>query len=355
VEKIYVDLKERSYFIYFEDDFEYLSRLLEERTDWKKFLIVTDSNVDKEYAASIEQILTNAGKQCCKFVFNAGEQSKCLKTISDIYRVCIDNRLDRNSVIIALGGGVTGDMAGFAAATYMRGIRFIQVPTSLLAQVDSSVGGKVGVDFQGTKNIIGAFHQPAFVYINISTLKTLPKREFVSGMAEVIKHAVIYDSAFFDYLEQNMDQILSLDLRTLRYVIKRNCEIKSSIVQQDEKEQGLRAILNFGHTIGHAIESVYNFQFLHGECVSLGMVAVGRLACNMDIFSAEDHDRMTALLKKVGLPVKLENVDVEAVYNEMLKDKKQRDNQLKFILPVEIGKVIQSTEITKDMIFDVLK
>jgi len=354
VERIYLDFKERSYPIYFENSFEYLQVLLKQKTKWSKVLIVTDSNVDKQYSDEILKIVADTGKQTNKFVFQAGEQSKCLKTISDIYEAAMNNRLDRNSLMIALGGGVTGDMAGFAAATYMRGIDFIQVPTSLLAQVDSSVGGKVGVDFNGTKNIIGAFHQPVFVYINLHTLKTLPKREFLSGMAEVVKHAVIFDRDFFGYLEDNKDKILSLDESTLQYVVRKNCEIKSQVVQQDEKEHGLRAILNFGHTIGHAVESVRNFELLHGECVSLGMAAAGLIAYNMGIFPMADYERMVHLLNDIGLPTRIYGMEPDIVYEEMLKDKKQMNNLLKFILPVKIGEVIQTAEVTKELIFKVL-
>lgn len=355
VESIFLDFKERSYPIYFRHDFKDLLNVLNKKKVWSNILVVTDSNVNDQYGQEIQNLISNAGKQVSTFVFQAGEQSKTLQAISDIYTMCINNRLDRNSLIIALGGGVTGDMAGFAAATYMRGIQFVQVPTSLLAQVDSSVGGKVGVDFQGTKNIIGAFHQPALVYINVSTLKTLPRREFIAGMAEVIKHGVIYDGDFFSFLESNIDKILSLDSPTLQYVIRTNCEIKAQVVQQDETEQGLRAILNFGHTVGHAIESVLNFELLHGECVSLGMVAAGRIAHHMGIFSLQDYERMVQLLQRVGLPTKLELVNPERIYDEMLKDKKKTDHLLKFILPVGIGEVIQSTIVTKEMIFDVLK
>ena len=262
--------------------------------------------------------------------------------------------MDRASAIIALGGGVTGDIAGFAAASYMRGIRFIQVPTSLLAQVDSSVGGKVGVDYKGSKNIIGAFHQPFFVYINLNTLQTLPKREFISGLAEVIKHGVIYDKAFFDYLEQNIEKVLNQDIETLKYVVRKNCAIKAQVVQQDEKEHGLRAILNFGHTIGHSIESVLLFSLLHGECVSVGMNAAAYIAARKNLLGQGDFDRMIKLLQRAGLPIQVNDIDVNRVYNEMLRDKKQVKNKLKFILPTSIGQVIQTTEVTKEDIFGAL-
>ena len=351
-----VDLKEKdkSYPIIFEESFAGLPQMLKEKNISSKLLIVTDSNVNMHYGDQMQKLLADHGFEAYKFVFQAGEQQKTLETISSIYDACLEYRLDRASAIIALGGGVTGDIAGFAAASYMRGIRFIQVPTSLLAQVDSSVGGKVGVDYKGSKNIIGAFHQPFFVYINLNTLQTLPKREFISGLAEVIKHGVIYDKAFFDYLEQNIEKVLNQDIETLKYVVRKNCAIKAQVVQQDEKEHGLRAILNFGHTIGHGIESVLQFSLLHGECVSVGMNAAAYIAARKNLLSQGDFDRVIKLLQCAGLPIQVNDIDVNRVYNEMLRDKKQVKNKLKFILPTSIGQVIQTTEVTKEDIFGAL-
>lgn len=355
VEKIVLDFKERSYPIYFEEDFFKLPGILKEKNFSSKVLIITDTNVDNHYGEQLQHLLSGQGFICNKFVFQAGEQNKNLDTISLIYDECLKHRLDRKSVIIALGGGVTGDIAGFAASTFMRGIKFVQVPTSLLAQVDSSVGGKVGVDYQGSKNIIGSFYQPSLVYMNLKVLQTLPKREFISGMAEVIKHAVIYDYDFFEYLEQNIDSILKLDTNTLKYVVWKNCIIKSQVVQQDETEQELRAILNFGHTIGHALESVLDFSLLHGECVSVGMAAAAFIAYSNNLLAYNDYERILSLLQRFGLPVKVKDIDCNEVYEEMLRDKKQEKNKLKFILPVRIGRVIQTTEVTKENIFSALE
>jgi 3-dehydroquinate synthase len=355
LEDLLLDFKERSYSIVFRDSFLDLPKILTAQKLSSKFLIITDTNVDFYYGEQIKEFFSDNNCTLYKFVFEAGEKSKNLNTISQIYDQCIEHRLDRSSAILALGGGVVGDIAGFAASTYMRGIPFIQIPTSLLAQVDSSVGGKVGVDFKGSKNLIGAFYQPALVYMNLKCLRTLPKREYIAGLAEVIKHGIIYDMEFFSYLENNVESILSQDFDILKYLVKKNCMIKADVVQQDEKELGLRAILNFGHTIGHAIESIMDFSLLHGECVSIGMVAASYIACRKKLLSEKHFSRIVGLVHKIGLPTKIKNIDFEKVYGEMLKDKKQKRNVLKFILPVKIGKVIQTTVVTKEDIFEALE
>ncbi len=349
-----VSIKENAseYQIVFKNSFGELPEMIKSVTHANKVLIVTDSNVGKFYGNEIQTLLTEAGFEAFKYSFEAGEHSKNLNTVSLIYDACLEHKLDRGSAIIALGGGVVGDMAGFAAASYMRGISFIQVPTSLLAQVDSSVGGKVGVDYNNTKNIIGAFHQPILVYINISSLATLPRREFISGLAEVIKHGIIYDCDFFEYLENNIDNILCLDDEVLRHIIYKNCYIKSQVVEQDEREQGLRAILNFGHTIGHAIESVKNFTMLHGECVSIGINAACYMAVRTNLLSKDDMNRIIKLLELVGLPVYVDNINIDLVYEELLKDKKRTSSKIKFIIPTRIGKVIQTTKIDKKTIYE---
>ncbi len=350
-----IQSEERSYPIVFEEKFSALPKLINGKMKLSKILIVTDSNVDELYGDEVQNLLTTSGFEVHKFVFEAGEKQKHLDTISDIYNACLENRLDRGSAILALGGGVTGDIAGFAAASYMRGIHFIQVPTTLLAQSDSSVGGKVGVDYKGTKNIVGAFHQPMLVYMNLSTLNTLPKREYTAGLAEVVKHGIIYDQSFFEYIEQNIDHILNLDIGILKYLVRKNCYIKSQVVEQDEKEQGLRAILNFGHTIGHGIESVFDFSLLHGECVAIGMNAATYIALEKKMINDIEYERVISLIKRTGLPVQVKNIDSDRVYEEMLKDKKKVKNDIKFILPTTIGNVIQTTEVNKNEIYDALQ
>lgn len=344
-----VNLGERSYQIHISPSFENLSEILVPYKQ-SKVLVVTDSNVDGLYSNLCIEQIEKAGLQAFKFVFPAGEESKNLKTVSDIYKYCKENKFERKDIIIALGGGVAGDMAGFAAATYLRGIDFIQVPTSVIAQCDSSVGGKVGVDFEGSKNIIGAFHQPKTVYININTLKTLPEREFISGLAEVVKHGVIRDEDFFKYLEENVRGILHKREDTLSHIVKTNCSIKAGVVEIDERESGLRAILNFGHTVGHAVESESGFALLHGECVSLGMAAACSIAKKMGMLDNEASDRVVSLLERLNLPVRHKGLDVERVFAQMYYDKKIAGGRLTFVLPVRIGEVVQSREVSDGII-----
>jgi 3-dehydroquinate synthase len=348
MEHIIIDLKHYKYPVYFNNTFNELPQIMKEQQLSNKVLIVTDNNVEKHYYNTIEKLLIDNEFNVYKYVFEAGEVSKTLNTISGIYDCCLDNRLDRNSTIIALGGGVVGDISGFAASTYMRGINFMQVPTSLLAQVDSSVGGKVGVDYKGSKNIIGSFYQPLLVYINIDVLKTLEKRQYIAGLAEVIKHGIIYDDNFFKYIDDNSEKILEFDYEILKYLVRKNCEIKADVVQQDEREKGLRAILNFGHTIGHAIESISRFSLLHGECVSIGINAACFIANNKKLLSDNEYEKVLVLLEKVGLPISIIKQDKSIIYNEMLRDKKQVSNQLKFILPEKIGLVIQTFDVTEE-------
>ncbi|NTV89970.1 MAG: 3-dehydroquinate synthase [Clostridiales bacterium] len=339
--KLNISLGERSYPIYINTDFSGLGKALSSAGVGNKIAIITDSNVEGFYLAEITALLSSLNFDVFNHVIEAGERNKNLDTVRGIYTFLAGLKLDRNSSILALGGGVTGDIAGFAAATFLRGINFIQVPTSLLAQADSSVGGKVGVDFEDKKNIIGAFYQPKFVYINVNTLKTLPERELTSGMAEVIKHAVIMDQDFFEYLDYSMDKIRSFDEDTLLYITKMNCTIKGGVVEKDEKEGDLRAILNFGHTFGHAIETVSGFEKLHGECVSVGIAGACRLANHLGMLDKATVGKVESLLVKAGLPVRFSGFDAEKVYETMFHDKKIKSGKLTFILPKSIGVVIQ--------------
>ncbi|HHW47044.1 MAG TPA: 3-dehydroquinate synthase [Clostridiaceae bacterium] len=354
--KLNINLKDRSYPIYIDTDFNSIGKCIQSAGVNGKIVVVTDSNVDKLYSGKCVDILTASGFEVYKYVFEAGEKSKNLNTIKEIYKFLIEMKLDRGSALMALGGGVVGDITGFAAATFLRGISFIQVPTSLLAQADSSVGGKVGVDFEGSKNIIGAFYQPKLIYINVNALATLPERELKSGLAEVIKHGIIADRSFYEYIEQNLNKIIDLDENSLQYVVKTNCMIKGKVVEQDEKESHLRAILNFGHTIGHAVESVSNFELLHGECVSIGMVGAFKIAEYMGMVDKKVTKRISDTLTLAGLPVKITGLDIEKVYEQMFYDKKIRNSRLTFILPKDIGEVIQikidDTELIKKALAD---
>lgn len=357
--KMNVDLGDRGYPIYISTDFSGLDKACKSARLGDRFVVVADSNVEKHYCQACMAELSNYSKDVTCHTFPAGEQNKNLGTVSDIYRKLISLKLDRNSTLVALGGGVTGDITGFAAATYLRGIPFIQIPTSLLAQADSSIGGKTGVDFEGSKNMIGVFYQPRFVFINVNTLKTLPGRELRSGLAEVIKHGLIMNAEFFDYIDYNLDKIYDYDENVLQYVTKMNCQIKGNVIEQDEREEGLRALLNFGHTIGHAVESVSDFKLLHGECVSIGMAGAFRLALKLGMVNLRTVSKVEETLKKAGLPVKAIGMDADRILDQMHMDKKVRDGRLYFILPREIGEVVccyvEDTEMIKQVLAELVK
>lgn len=355
MEKLFVDLGENSYDILFSDSFSGLIPALSDINAPKKLLIVTDTNVEKLYADEVKSILTQNGYDTAVYAFEAGEENKSMDKILGICGACMEHGLDRKSMIIALGGGVVGDMAGFAAAIYMRGIDFVQVPTTLLSQSDSSVGGKTGIDFASGKNILGAFHQPKLVYINVSTLKTLPDEQFVSGMGEVIKHGIIRDKEFFAYLKDNLEKIKALDSETLIKMDKTNCAIKADVVMQDEKENGLRAILNFGHTIGHAVESAHDFKKTHGECVGTGMIAASYIAVKRGLISKSELSEIEAVLTMYGFETRVNIPDNDTVFEIMQKDKKKISGKLKFVLPTKIGEVIQTTDVTRDEIYSALE
>jgi 3-dehydroquinate synthase len=351
-----INLGNKSYPIYITTDFTDLGKNISAIRPGKKVVVVTDENVDKYYSDECVSKIEQSGFEVSKYVLKPGEKYKNLEEINNIYKKMVDCKLDRNSTLVALGGGVVGDMTGFAASTYMRGINFVQVPTTLLAQADSSVGGKTGVDYDGHKNIIGAFYQPRLVHINVNTLKSLPKRDISAGLAETIKHGIIMDEEFFEYIDYNVSKIFNFEENTLQYLAKMNCSIKGGVVEKDEKEDDLRAVLNFGHTIGHAVETVQNFELYHGECVSIGIVGAFKLAQYLELVTDESVTRVKNILVKAGLPVKLTGLDVDKVYNQMFYDKKVKDNSLKFVLPRRIGEVfqclIEDSELIKKVLVD---
>ena len=314
----------------------------------QKIAVVVNPTVKELYAKRVVESLKAQGFMAMVIVIPDGEQHKDLDWANAIYTSLLTNAFDRRSLIVALGGGVIGDLAGFAAATYMRGIPFVQVPTTLLAMVDSSVGGKTGVNHPMGKNMIGAFHQPQKVLMDLEVLKTLPKEEFLSGMAEVIKYGVIWDGAFFDYLDNNRDRILGLDRDALIHVIRRSCEIKAEVVGKDEREGGLRAILNFGHTVGHAIEKAENYTMRHGEAVAIGMVYASRLAFATGLCDASVPERVEKLIASYGLPTNLRSLSrkptVQGLMDTMQIDKKAEGGKVKFVLPTKIGEVVITKE-----------
>lgn len=339
MEKLRVNLEENSYDISFHSDFSKLCDVMQEINAPKKLLVVTDTNVLGLYSDEVVGILKNGGYDVASFAFAAGEENKGIDAVLGICSAMLEHKMDRSSMLVALGGGVVGDMTGFAAAMYMRGIRFIQIPTTLLSQSDSSVGGKTGVDFCGVKNILGAFHQPVHVYMNVATLKTLPLREFISGMGEVIKHGIIRDEGFFRWLWENRSSIKSLESGLLIGMCRNNCGIKAEIVEKDEKESGIRAHLNFGHTIGHAIESASDFKRTHGECVGLGMVAASHIAEKRGLISSEELNEIKTLLSDYGFEIKTKLPDTDEIMRLMRSDKKSTAGKIKFVLPVGIGSV----------------
>lgn len=311
--------------------------------------LVTDQNVDGLYGDAVRQRIVDAGLQVVTHAMPAGEQHKRLARIEEICGTLLEAGLDRSSIVIALGGGVVGDVAGFAAASFMRGVRLIQIPTTVVAQVDSSVGGKTGVNHPLGKNTIGAFHQPSAVLIDTACLETLPERELRAGLAEVIKHGVIADAELFEYMTANAERILARDLDALEYPVLRSCEIKSEVVAKDERESDLRAILNYGHTFGHAIEAVTKYQrFLHGEAIAVGMACAAALAQSLGLVDASFVQQHNDCIARYGLPIRWAELPVEDTLNAMRRDKKVRDGKLRFIVADRMGHVVQRTDVTDD-------
>ena len=319
--------------------------------------VVTDSNVGRHFAKAALKSLSVSGFEPVLVTIPAGEKSKCIAVMEKCYDRLAAHRLERKSFIVALGGGVVGDLAGFVAATYLRGIQLVQVPTTLLAQVDSSVGGKTGLNLPAGKNLVGAFYQPSLVLCDLDALKSLPKREYLSGLAEIIKYGVIYDDVLFAQLERNLPRLLQRDEATLRTVIARCCEIKAEVVGQDETESGLRAILNFGHTIGHAIENSSGYgKYLHGEAIAIGQVVAAKLSHEILGLPSGEVERITKIFIRTGLPVKikLNAAQRKKLFAAMKLDKKVSAGEIKFVLAQKIGKVIWNRRVAENLIRRVL-
>ena len=298
-----------------------------------------------------------AGK--CKknviYSFPAGEENKTLDTVREAYRFLIEEKFDRKDLLIALGGGVVGDVTGFIAATYLRGVDFVQIPTTLLAQADSSIGGKTGVDFDGFKNMVGAFYMPKLVYMNIATLKTLDDRQFYNGFAEVMKHGLIKDGAFYEWLLDKMYEICDRDTDTLLNMVQKSCMVKKLVVEKDPTEKGDRALLNFGHTIGHAIEKAKNFTLSHGECVALGSVAAAFISWKHEWLSMEEYYEIRDMFVPFNLPISVEGIDPEEILALTKSDKKVEGSKIKFILLKKVGKAVIDLNVTDDDILNAVK
>ncbi|HIK43635.1 MAG TPA: 3-dehydroquinate synthase [Leptolyngbyaceae cyanobacterium M65_K2018_010] len=325
----------------------------------QKLLLVSNPAIFKHYGERVIASLAEAGYAVQTCLLPAGERYKTLKSIQKIYDAALAFRLERQSALVALGGGVIGDMTGFAAATWLRGVRFIQVPTSLLAMVDASIGGKTGVNHPQGKNLIGAFHQPQLVLIDPTVLKTLPPREFRAGMAEVIKYGVIWDTALFEALEasERLDHFRYVSEELLHTILTRSCQAKAEVVAQDEKEAGLRAILNYGHTIGHGLESLTRYRGVnHGEAVAIGMVAAGHMATARGLWTEAEALRQLALIRKAGLPTQLpEGLDVEALLITLQGDKKVDQGRVRFILPQGLGAAFVCGDLSREEVLAALR
>lgn len=343
MEKIHLNLSkvtDDSYDIFLESGlFGKIPKDLKHSPIGNRYAVITDSNVKGLYGKKLVDGLKDEGLTAYLLDFPASEESKNLKTVEYLVKKLVDEGLDRRSAILALGGGIVGDVAGFVAAIYMRGISYVQIPTSLLAQVDSSIGGKTAVDLREGKNLIGSFYQPERVYMDPTVLSTLPERELKNGLVEIIKYGVIYDSELFEYLEDNVKEINELDMKRLTKIILKSCQIKAEIVQKDEMEVNLRSILNYGHTLGHAIEKCGEYKGrLHGEAVSIGMNFAGNLAVKMVFWRREDLERQNKLLESFGLPLRSEFKPRE-LFDAMYHDKKAEGGEIMFVLPERIGEM----------------
>lgn len=342
VEAVHVGLGAQSYPIYISTQNLYsLGSLCRDHKLGHKVAIVTNPTIGAHYFLPAEESLDSAGFSVCKIEIPDGEKYKNSETLGFIYEKLIDYGLDRGSFIVALGGGVIGDMAGYAAATYLRGIPFVQVPTTLLAQVDSSVGGKTGINHQKGKNLIGAFYQPKFVLIDLTVLDSLSDREYVSGLAEMLKYGVVLDGNFFDFMHANAENLLRRDKDCLQFAVKTSCQLKASVVERDEREGGLRAVLNYGHTIGHAVETLTDYrQFLHGEAVSIGMAQAARISEVKGFSSAACTERILCMLAKLHLPTTLPPFKADDYLAAVLHDKKIKNDGLSFVFNKGIGNFV---------------
>lgn len=348
--------KKPVYDIVYDTDFSALLKELDTmEISSRRLCIVTDSHVKGLYADALENLLSSHAKQVDVFSFPAGEASKTLDTVRDLYAFLIGRQYDRKDLLIALGGGVVGDITGYAAATYLRGIDFIQVPTTLIAQSDSSIGGKTGVDFDGYKNMVGAFYMPRLVYMNIETLKTLDDRQFYSGFAEVMKHGLIRDALFYEWLLDKMYEIHDRDTETLKEMVMRSCAIKKLVVEKDPTEKGERALLNFGHTIGHAIEKYKNFELSHGECIALGFVAAAYISWKHGLLSMEEYYEIRDMLVPFNLPISIDKIEPDRIVALTKSDKKMEHGTIRFILLKKIGKAVIDTSVTEQELLDAVR
>jgi 3-dehydroquinate synthase len=349
-----VALAERSYPILIGQSLLADGALLTKYLPARDLLLVSNTTVAPLYADRVHAGL--AGRRIVDLRLPDGEQYKTLEYVARVLDVLVANHFGRDAMVLALGGGVVGDLAGFAAACYQRGVAFAQLPTTLLAQVDSSVGGKTGVNHPGGKNLIGAFHQPSAVIADTSTLRTLPPRELRAGLAEVIKYGLVFDLSFFDWIESNLDGLLSLNDAALAHAIHRSCELKAEVVRRDEREAGDRALLNLGHTFGHAIETATGYtEWLHGEAVAAGMLIAADLSARIGMLSMEDVQRIRDLLLRVGLPVEAPKIGAERALDCMRMDKKVQSGRIRLVLLEKLGKARFTADYSDDLLGGALR
>jgi len=350
VRDLTIDLGERSYPIRIGSGLLGDTTAVGPLVEAREALIVSDENVAPRYLAALERGL--AGRRLARLVLPAGETHKTLATAARVLDALVEARMHRDACVIALGGGVVGDIAGFAAACYQRGVDCVQVPTTLLAQVDSSVGGKTGVDHPGGKNLIGAFHQPRAVLVDLATLATLPPRELRAGMAEVIKYGLLGDAGFLDWLEEHLDAALALERTALEPLVRRCCELKAEIVAADEREQGgRRALLNLGHTFGHAIETATGYgEWLHGEAVATGMAVAADLSRRLGWIGTEDVERVVRLLARAGLPTTAPRIGAARALELMGLDKKVQGGRIRLVLLRRLGEAVFTPEVPPELL-----
>ena len=334
------------YHIYLEPDFAKLPEAVEPlNIKERKLCIVADSTTAELYGAELKEILKETCTYVSMFVFPAGEVNKTLNTVRDLYEHLILEKFDRKDMLVALGGGVVGDLTGFAAATYLRGIGFIQIPTTLLSQVDSSIGGKTGVDFDAYKNMVGAFHMPRLVYMNLNVLKTLPDRQFACGMGEIIKHGLIQDSDYLEKLSTYQREIREKNYAALLWMVAGSCKVKRHVVEEDPTEQGIRAWLNFGHTIGHSVEKLKDFTLCHGECVAIGCAAAAWMSWKRGLISEQEKEAAEQLLLDYQLPVRVKGLKPEDIVKTTKLDKKMDAGKVKFVLLKKIGEAFVTRDV----------
>lgn len=358
MEEVRVNLGERSYPIYIDQGLiARTGQLIRDRGLDGKVLVVTNPTVAKWYGEPLLRSLTGSGFTAELVMVPDGETTKSLEEASRLYDYLVTGKYDRHSLLLALGGGVIGDLAGFVAATYMRGVGFIQIPTTLLAQVDSSIGGKVAVNHPQGKNLIGSFYQPSLVIADVEALQTLPQRELTSGMAEVIKHGVILDENYFRFLSGELPQIRLADPQIMTWIVSGSCRIKAAIVAGDERESGSRALLNFGHTVGHALESVTHYtRFKHGEAIAVGMLAAIEIAAAMEILEEPDlGDRLAGVFTELGLPTNLTDLPTVPICEAIRMDKKAVSGQVRWILPRRLGEAVISGDVPEKLVKQVLQ